>query len=252
MGIGGDFLEETKYVNMEAPAAEQLGAPPPPMETPFEGRRRIDLPSPDALGAAPLEFKSLVDGRSSVRKYAETPLSLQELSYLLWCTQGVKSIVGTPDRTSAVFRTVPSAGARHALETYVLANRVQGLGAGLYRFLSLEHQLGEISTEEGLADQFARACLDQAMVGRAAATFLWVAVPARMAWRYGERAYRYLYLDAGHACQNLYLAAESIDSGACAVAAFDDDQLNQLLGLNGRDAFVIYEAAVGKKLSAGA
>jgi SagB-type dehydrogenase family enzyme len=71
-----------------------------------------------------------------------------------------------------------------------------------------------------------------------------------MTWRYGERGYRYLHLDAGHVCQNLYLASETIDAGTCAVGAFDDDALNNLLGLNEEEAFVIYLATVGKKTDA--
>jgi len=68
-----------------------------------------------------------------------------------------------------------------------------------------------------------------------------------MAWRYGERGYRYLFLDAGHVCQNLYLASENIDCGTCAIGAFHDDELNKLLNINGKDQFVIYAATVGKK-----
>ena len=78
-------------------------------------------------------------------------------------------------------------------------------------------------------------------------TFLWVAVPHRMCWRYGERSYRYLFLDAGHVCQYLYLAAESIGAGACAIAAFDDEALDEAAGVDGETAFVIHAASAGRK-----
>jgi SagB-type dehydrogenase family enzyme len=85
------------------------------------------------------------------------------------------------------------------------------------------------------------------MVKKSAVTFIWVAVPYRMTWRYGERGYRYLLLDAGHVCQNLYLAAENISSGVCAIAAYHDAMFNELLGLDGENQFVIYLGTVGKK-----
>jgi SagB-type dehydrogenase family enzyme len=85
------------------------------------------------------------------------------------------------------------------------------------------------------------------MVRRSAVTLIWVAVVERMAWRYGERGYRYMHLDAGHVCQNLYLAAENIDCGVCAIAAFDDDNLNSVLGLDGENLFAIYLGSVGKR-----
>jgi SagB-type dehydrogenase family enzyme len=140
-----------------------------------------------------------------------------------------------------------SAGARHALETYLLVNNVAELRPGLYRFLATAHRLAEVDTADGLADKMTAACWEQSQVRQSAVTFLWVAIPYRMTWRYGERGYRYLHLDAGHVCQNLYLAAEVIGAGVCAIAAFQDQALNSLLDLDGERQFVIYLATVGKK-----
>jgi SagB-type dehydrogenase family enzyme len=142
---------------------------------------------------------------------------------------------------------VPSAGARHAFETYLLANRVEELRPRLYRFLAGEHVLQPRPGTERVAPTMAQACLDQDMVKTCAVAFIWVAVPARMTWRYSQRGYRYLHLDAGHVCQNLYLAAESLDCGACAIAAFDDDAVNGVLGIDGEEQFAIYLATVGRK-----
>ena len=146
----------------------------------------------------------------------------------------------------ATFRTVPSAGARHALETYILINQVESIPSGLYRYLALDHTLLKISDNSEWADKITQGALEQEMIRNSTATFIWVAIPYRMTWRYQERGYRYLFLDAGHVCQNLYLSALQLNCGVCAIAAFDDDKLNQYLNLDGKSQFVIYLASVGK------
>ena len=181
-----------------------------------------------------------------MRDYAPDSLTLQELSYLLWCTQGVSQAA---DRRHTL-RTVPSAGARHAFETVLLVNRVEGLAPGLYRFLALDHALQNVPGSEEIAPFVAQACLGQPMLEKCAAAFIWTAVTERITWRYSQRGYRYLHLDAGHVCQNLYLAAESVQCGVCAIAAYDDEELNALLGLDGEEQFVIYLATVGRKMHA--
>jgi SagB-type dehydrogenase family enzyme len=142
---------------------------------------------------------------------------------------------------------VPSAGARHAFETYLLVKRVEGLEPGLYRYLAIEHTLIELDLTAELTEQIMHACLEQKQVRNSAVTFMWIAVLERMAWRYSERGYRELHKDAGHVCQNLYLAAEAVDCGACAIGAFDEEQLNRLLKLDGEQLFAIYLASLGKK-----
>ncbi len=149
--------------------------------------------------------------------------------------------------THWTLRTVPSAGARHAFETFLLLNNVTGLAPGLYRYLALTHRLQQVDTDPAIPQRITKACFDQQFILRSGAVFLWTAVPYRMTWRYGERGYRDLHLDAGHVCQNLYLAAEAVGCGVCAIAAFDDDLMNGLLGMNGTDQFLIYLATVGKK-----
>ncbi|MHA1954726.1 MAG: SagB/ThcOx family dehydrogenase, partial [Candidatus Heimdallarchaeaceae archaeon] len=161
----------------------------------------------------------------------------------LWSTQGVKEV----REETATLRTVPSAGARHAFETFLLVNNVECLDSGIYRYVALEHKLVEYIFEEGIADKIAKAAYDQNMVKNGSVTFIWVAVPYRMCWRYVERGYRYLHIDVGHVCQNLYLAAGNINAGVCAIGAFYDDPINELLRLDGEEEFVIYLASVGKK-----
>jgi SagB-type dehydrogenase family enzyme len=242
-GIGQAFMEQTQYKYLR-PSDQSKRLPQPPLELAYnKARPVIDLPAPASLPDYPLDLRTAIENRRSVREYAPRPLSLEELSFLLWCTQGVKETVDT----YATLRTVPSAGARHAFETYLLVNDVEALSSGLYRFLALEHKLVEEKREAGLADKLTAACLDQPYVKRSAVTFFWVAVVYRMAWRYGQRGYRYLHLDAGHVCQNLYLAAQAVGAGVCAIAAFQDQELNDLLGLDGEEQFVVYLATVGKK-----
>jgi SagB-type dehydrogenase family enzyme len=242
-GIGREFMERTRYKYLSV-SAQQQGLPQPPLEVPYAGEAEpIDLPAPGDVTVAEVDLRLAIEARESVRRYAEQPLSLAELSYLLWCTQGVRGVQGT----YATFRNVPSAGARHAFETYLLVNRVESLMPGLYRFLALEHKLVAVDLSPGVARAITKACWNQAMVERCAVTFVWVAVAERMTWRYGQRGYRYMHLDVGHVCQNLYLAAESVAGGVCAIAAFSDEDMNHLLGLDGEEQFVIYVATMGKR-----
>ena len=241
--IGKNFIEQTYYEALEQ-SDQQKDLPQPPLQEEFDkSAKLIDLPNPESLDLSPVDFKQLVYDRRSLRKYGKTPLTLEELSYLLWCCQGVKKVV--PGK--ATFRTVPSAGARHAFETYLLVNNVENLNPGLYKFLALEHKLILMSAPENVADKITEGCLGQNFVKTCGVTFIWTANVYRMAWRYGQRGYRYLHLDAGHVCQNLYLAAETINCGACGIAAFDDEKLNFILKLDGENKFVIYLATAGKK-----
>ncbi len=242
-GQGREFMEKTKYRYLEQ-SDQNSGLPQPPLEFPAaKGKRIVDLPDPKSVEAELLDVRKAIDRRVSVRAYSDEPLSLQELSLLLWCTQGVKQTTSRP----ATLRTVPSAGARHCFETSVLANRVDRLKPGLYRFLAGAHRLQEVDLGPDVAERLTKACLDQRFIMASAATFIWTAVAYRMMWRYGERGYRYMHLDAGHVCQNLYLSAEAVGCGVCAIAAFDDDALNQALGLDGVDQFAVYVGVVGKK-----
>ena len=242
-GIGKNFIEKTKYKYLSE-SQQRLGYPQPPLELPYEPTEElISLPDPETLPAYPIDLRRAIDQRTTLRKYQEQSLTLDELSFLLWTTQGVKSVTNRP----VTFRTVPSAGARHAFETFLVINHVEGIKPGLYRYICLEHALLPIKVSDEIAEKVAEACLSQNQVTNSAVTFIWVVVTERMYWRYGERGYRYLHLDAGHVCQNLYLAAEAIESGVCAIAAFDDDELNKVLELDGEKQWAIYCGALGKR-----
>lgn len=242
-GTGREFMEKTKYVYIGR-SDQQRGLPQPPLEIPPDPALPIfDLPRPESLSIPPVDLMTAIRRRRSVRAYARNPLTPEELSFLLWCTQGVQQVSGS----FWTMRTVPSAGARHAFETYLLLNAVSGFDPGLYRYLALTHQLQLVDQDPTIAHRITAACFDQQFILRSGATFIWTAVPYRMTWRYGERGYRDLHLDAGHVCQNLYLAAEAVGCGVCAIAAFEDDMINAVLGIDGKDQFVIYLATAGKK-----
>lgn len=252
--IGKLFIEYSKEKHRED-SDYKKGLPPPPQETPTTLTDKIiKLPDPNQIQLSDINFLDLVTQRKSVRQYTDDSLTLQELSYLLWCTQGVKeshtrktSIQAKEWNVDITLRTVPSAGLRNPLDTYLVVNRVEGLEPGLYRFLALEHKLVQIDIESDLSDRLVEACFKQRFVGQGAVAFVWVCTPYRTEYTYGKRGYRYIFLESGHVCQNLYLASEAIGCGACAIGAYDDDKVNELLGLDGETQFVIYVAPVGRK-----
>lgn len=241
---GYQFVEETKLPNLSE-SDQNLQKPQPPYEVPLKnGRPLIDLPEPEEIHLGHYDLRKAIEERRSLRRYSKDSLTLEELSYLLWLTQGVKSI---DEKRNVTWRTVPSAGCRHPFETYLSINRVDRLDPGLYRYMALKHKLAPIRLDEQFNEELTGACGGQRQILTSAVTFIWAAVPYRTVWRYAERSYRYLYLDAGHVCQNLHLAAESINCGVCAIGYFDDDAVDALVELVPPEMFVIYMASLGKK-----
>jgi SagB-type dehydrogenase family enzyme len=240
------FLKDTIRKRVDFSRTDQhRGMPPPPLEKPFaEKASRVDLiPSHQLKDLGQLDLFSAIENRESRRDYSRDSLTLAELSFLLWATQGVRRKLDA----GHALRTVPSAGCRHALETYLCALNVQDLDQGLYRYLPLEHQMLFEFREDRLAQKLVQAVFGQAYPGSAAVTFIWTAIPYRMEWRYGMAAHKVIALDAGHVCQNLYLACEAIGAGTCAIAAYDQEAMDRLLKIDGKDEFTIYLAPVGKK-----
>jgi SagB-type dehydrogenase family enzyme len=223
---------------------QNLGVPVPPIEKPYsEGAILIDLPGPDEWNRiSQTDLTHAIGNRKSHRVYLNQSLTLEELAYLLWCTQGVR---GKRFHGHA-YRNVPSAGCRHAIETYLAVFNVDDIDSGVYRYLPLSHQLVFEFKDDLLSEKMITASLNQSYPGKSAVTFIWSAIPYRMEWRYGLAAHKVIALDAGHVCQNLYLACETIDAGTCAIAAYDQEELDELLGLDGEEEFAIYLAPVGK------
>lgn len=219
------------------------GEAPLPMQKPVAtSSELIVLAAPDAWNIPPCDLATAIARRASRRRFRSSPLSLDELAFLLWATQGVRERL----HEAAVLRTVPSAGCRHPFETYLCVLNVAGLVPGIYRYLPLDHALTKERTPADLAASLTKATHGQSFAGEGAVTFVWTALPARSEWRYAEASYKVIALDAGHVCQNLYLACEAIGAGTCAIAAYRQDLMDQLLGVDGAEEFTVYLAPVGK------
>jgi SagB-type dehydrogenase family enzyme len=243
--LNREYLRDTIRKRIDFSQTDQSRrVPMPPVQKPaYPGAPLVDLPRPgEWQGVGTVDLAVAIAHRQSRRVYQPQPITLDELAFLLWATQGVRA----RRADGPVLRTVPSAGCRHSFETYVAALRVSGLEQGIYRYLPMSHQLVLERSAEGLADRLTAAAMGQAMAGRAAATFVWTTIPYRTEWRYGAASHKVIALDAGHVCQNLYLACEAIGCGTCAIAAYDQQELDALLGLDGQDEFAVYLAPVGK------
>lgn len=240
------FLKDTIRKKIDFSKTDQnRGVAPPPIEKPFlETARRIDLLPVDKLDEiGRMDLAKAIGSRESRRTYRADPLTLEELSFLLWATQGVRQRIDA----GHALRTVPSAGCRHPFETYLCVLNIQGLDPGIYRYLPLTHQLLFEFTEENLNLRIVQAVLGQPYPGKAAVTFIWTVIPYRMEWRYGIAAHKVIAIDAGHVCQNLYLACEAIGAGTCAIAAYDQEGMDELLRIDGEDESTIYLASVGRR-----
>jgi len=240
-----DFLKDSIRKMIDSSTTDQSrGIKPPPAEKPCNPEdKRINLIKPgDWKLVQEVSVETAIAQRKSRRSYTEDVIRLEELSFLLWATQGIR------EKRSAErnYRTVPSAGCRHALETYIAAFRVEVIPRAIYRYLPLSHQLVEVVKHENLEGLLIKAALDQSFAGKSAVTFIWTTIPARMEWRYGRASYKVIALDAGHVCQNLYLACEAIGAGTCAIAAYDQEFADSILGIDGVEEFTIYMAPVGK------
>ena len=240
------FLKDTirKSINFRDTDQNQ-GIPAPPIEKPFDPDATIvALPKPDQWKTAigQLDLAAAMAGRKSRRNYTTETLSLAELAFLLWATQGVRQQSGG----NPAFRTVPSAGARHSFETYLFVMRVDGVPKGLYRYLPIENALLFLSAAPDMHARLSQACFGQTFAAKGAVTFIWATLPYRMEWRYSLAAHRVILIDAGHVCQNLYLACEAIGAGTCAIGAYDQEQLDALLNIDGTNEFAVYLAPVGK------
>lgn len=225
---------------------QRKGLDPPPLQKPHDPQSTIiDLVPADSFTVGQMTLVEVMRKRKSHRSFTDTPLSLEELSFLCWSIAGVQEV--HPDRVWTK-RTVPSAGARHPFETYLVVSNVTDLSPGLYRYLPLSHQL-VLEADEGdssIAEKYTNDCLYQAFGKKAAVIFAWTTIPYRKEWRYGSLSHKVVAIDVGHLCQNLYLAVETIGSGTCAIASYNQERSDQFLGVDGKEEFTIYVAPVGK------
>jgi len=238
-GIGERFQEETKYT------AEGIGEHyldwnnMPDRYKNYPGSSmKVFLPEP-RLGKI-ANIWDVVHRRRSLRDYSSgLNLPLETLSTLLWATQGITAVAA-----GYQLRAAPSAGGLYPIETYLFARAIDGLERGFYHFRPNAFDLECVKAGD-FAAELAEAALGQEMVAYAQVTFVWTAVVARSKWKYRQRAYRYIYLDAGHIAQNLYLAGAAVGLGVCGIGAFFDDRVNALIGVDGIEETVLYLASVG-------
>ena len=227
----------------KSPTDQKAGLPAPPIEKPApSSSQMIKLVPPEDFAVGKVKLFDAIRNRKSHRKYLPEALTLEELSFLLWATQGIREITSDKHYNR---RNVPSGGSRHPFETYLLVNRVTGVPPGLYRYLPVEHQLCFLFSEDDLVRKIHEAAHKQ-YIDQSAVTFIWTVIPYRSEWRYTFLSPKIIALDAGHLCQNLYLACEGIQAGTCAIGAYDQAALDQALHLDGEEEFVIYLAPVGK------
>jgi SagB-type dehydrogenase family enzyme len=194
----------------------------------------VRLPPPRFEGSVSVEQTLLA--RRSVRTFARDPLSVDDLTQLLWATQGMTHPRG--------YRTAPSAGALYPLELYAVVGHMVGLPAGLYRYRGRDHAL-EATSARDLRAELSAAALNQRPVERAPVTFLLTAVYARMTATYGRRGIRYVDMEAGHAAQNLCLQAVALDLKSVVIGAFQDEAI-QRIALLPEDEAPLYLVPVGR------
>ncbi|MBL4936190.1 SagB/ThcOx family dehydrogenase [Clostridium sp. YIM B02515] len=229
--------------NIETDQKQKFQQPPIQKDL-EEGAEIIDLPEVTRDVVIKKDVFDCLMDRKSNRVFTEEALSLEELSFLLYMTQGVKKVVGKVN--FATFRTVPSGGARHPFETYMVVNNVSGLKKGVYRYLASEHKLIHLFDENNLEEKVSEAVSGQKFVASAPVIFIWSCIPYRSEWRYNVAAHKTILQDSGHLCQNLYLACEAIGAGTVAIGDYAQEIIDEFLMLDGEDEFVIYAAPVGK------
>jgi len=205
-------------------------------ETEQNTRQESEILLPEPRTASEISIEEAMRNRRSVRRYTKEAITLNDLSQLLWAAQGITSEEG--------FRTAPSAGALYPLEVYVVAGNVDGLAGGVYRYRAEGHTLQRIRDGD-LRRNLSECALKQTQITDAAVDIVFVAVFNRTTTKYGERGVRYVYIEAGHAAQNVYLQAESSGLGVCAVGAFYEQEVSELLALP-EEEIPIYILTVGK------
>ncbi len=240
-----DFLKDSLRQTINFRFTDQhQGVEPPPIQKPQRPEQKlIELPgSEDWTSFRGTDLLDAITNRKSHRRFKGESLSLAELAFLLWSTQGIKKELAP----GTALRTVPSAGCRHPFETYLLISNVDELEVGVYRYLPIEHALVLERRHEDLVEKLTPATLGQTFTAAAPVVFVWTVIPYRTEWRYTTAAHRVILMDVGHVCQNLYLACAAIGCGTCAVAAYNQELMDQLVDVDGIDEFTVYLAPVGK------
>ena len=238
---GRDFVRGVE-VDEEYLTDQELHLPQPPLTKVSSSEQRIKLLRNFEQLPVKKDFLEVLNARKSNRVYTQEGMNLLTLSYLLWCSQGVKDIRG---KSYATLRTVPSGGGRHPFECYLLIQNVEGLEPGLYHYLAMEHELEWLGKIEDAKNFISDSLYGQKWAAKADVLFYYSFVCYRAEWRYGAYAHKVVLIDAGHVTENLYLSCASLDLGTCAIGAVDGKIADKVFGLDGEEEFVFYAQPVG-------
>ena len=237
------YLDSDPYMEeWESDQERKLPQPPLVKEPMAPNSRRIPLTKDFSGLALKNDLIGLIRDRRSARIYTQEVVTLDQLSFLLWATQGIKSIRG---KAYATLRTVPSGGARHAFETYLIVRNVEGLEPGAYHYLPMGHKLEFLYPVADLESAISDTLCEQHWAAKAAVVFYWSMVPYRAEWRYGIYAHRVAMMDIGHVGENLYLACTALGLGTCGIGAFQHELCCKLFGLDQKEEYIVYTAPVG-------
>ena len=237
---GDDFQQNSKYIRNQLPQYRlDWSIKPKTYKEYIDVISTLKLPDPEF--DEEIKFWDIVLNRKSTRKFKNEPITQMQLSLLLFGMTGLTRIF-----PQFAFRTVPSAGGLYPIEVYPIINDVEGFGQGVYHYNIPKHSL-ELLKAGDYRTEITKGCMDQQIAYKSAVNFVWTAVVERSKWKYLQRCYRYIYLDAGHMGQNFYLLSEALGLGACTIGAIYDDEINDLLGIDGINETVIYVGVIGIK-----
>ena len=235
--VGPDFQETTKYHYSKTFAPGLHVHPAPPITVYDASLPRFELPKPATTDGPGLW--GAIAARRTRREFTGDPISPLQLSQLLWAMSGVT--FATPD---GAFRAAGSAGGLYPNDTYLCINAVEGMRPGLAFYEVPDHRLCLLG-DGSYANEMARAALGQTCCATASVVIVWAAVIARAAWKYSDRAYRYIYLDAGHLGAHGQLACEALGLASVNIGAFYDDEVAGIFGLDSQQQVIVYMMAVG-------
>ena len=236
MSIGQRFHYETSFGDEGYKGTEIGWGEKVPLYKKYEVDKKIVLPAPELVG---MNVEKAIRTRRSVRYYADQPVTPEQLSQILLSANGI-----TEDSDGWEFRAAPSGGALYPVEIYVVVSNVDTIADGLYHFQVSDSSL-EMIRKGNLDKQLHLAANEQEAVGSSALTLVLTARFNRSTTKYGDRGYRYTYIEAGAVCENVYLQANSLGLGTVAIGAFNDDMLNRFLEIDGLDEAALLIMPIG-------
>ena len=208
------------------------------------GAEMIDLTPRVEFRIGQIPLLSALSARRTRRSFTDEALSFEELSFLLWAAEGVNR---EPDDAGVARRTAPTGGSMYPIETYIVVHerRIDGVEAGLYRYLPLNHKLCVLELGATIWDRVME-CIVSKWADGSAVLLIWSAIPSRLEWKFSILCHKAIVMEAGHSCQNVYLACEAIGAGTGGIGAYYQEEIDAAIGLDGEEEFVVYIAPIGK------